>query len=98
MAELRCHTAEAIPEGARGRVRELHLSHTQAEGASYARHLALRLYAGEEYVLQVGPARSPHPTANAWRISPATANPLYVDSGSQLHPNYQHFDSLNVIQ
>eukprot|EP00959_Pyramimonas_sp_CCMP1952_P090139 1887039-Pyramimonas_sp.AAC.1 len=52
LAEMRCHTAEALPESVRGRVRELHISHAHADGASHARHLALRLYAGEEYVLQ----------------------------------------------
>jgi hypothetical protein len=34
----------------RARVRESHVPFHQAEGASYARHLAMRLYGGEECV------------------------------------------------
>ena len=54
--ELRSNTAAALPEAVRERVRESHVPFHRAEGASYARHLALRLYAGEQCV---GP---PHPT------------------------------------
>ncbi|KAK3251918.1 hypothetical protein CYMTET_38766 [Cymbomonas tetramitiformis] len=44
---------QALPEGVRKQVREIHMPFHEAEGPQYARHLAARLYAGEEYCLQI---------------------------------------------
>ena len=51
--EKRCHSKNALDARFRDNVRETRVSWDDSEGPSYARHLAMRKWGGERYVLHV---------------------------------------------
>ena len=51
--EKRCHSKNALDARFRGNVRETRVCWDDVEGPSYARHLAMRKWGGEKYVLHV---------------------------------------------
>jgi hypothetical protein len=51
--EKRCHSAKVLDARFRDQVREIHMPWDASEGPSYARHLAMRKWGGEKYVLHI---------------------------------------------
>lgn len=51
--EKRCHSRKTVDARFRDNVRETHLPWDTTDGPSYARHLALRKWGGEKYVLHI---------------------------------------------
>ena len=51
--EKRCHSAKVLEARFRDHVRETHMPWDASEGPSYARHLAMRKWGGEKYVLHI---------------------------------------------
>jgi len=51
--EKRCHSARVLEARFRDHVRETHMPWDASEGPSYARHLAMRKWGGEKYVLHI---------------------------------------------
>ena len=51
--EKRCHSRKTLAAPFRERVRETHISWDTTDGPSYARHIAMRKWAGEKYILHI---------------------------------------------
>lgn len=51
--EKRCHSRKTLAAPFREHVRETHLAWDTTDGPSYARHIAMRKWAGEKYILHI---------------------------------------------